>query len=285
MKRLLFSAALLAASLCCAENLLVNGDMQSDKGWKLWGGAPSGPARASILTYPNEGPSGERVMKICDEIDTHNPYVIQHCILAAPSVPKQQFILQFKAKAADRQIFVVAISNERPKTAEQPGKYFGGTSHQFTGTGKWTEYRHVFTTVPAGGTRLGVSFMPFQPTRDNAARGTLLVADVVLETLPPAKPPLSIAEKQKIIAAEKITLHDRNLRTDIVRGGEPAAVIVGSPELAAPIVEAVQAKTGVTLKVVSTDPGKVNLITIGNRDRNDFVSTLYNFHYTLLDAK
>ena len=286
MKRLLLVAALLAASLCGAENLLVNGDMSSDKGWKLWGGAPSDPkARAAILTYPAEGPAGERVMKILDELDTHNTYVIQHCMLPAPSLPKQRFMLKFKAKAPEGQTFLVSISNELPKTADRPGKYFGGTSHNFTGTGAWTEYAHEFRTVPAGGTRLGLSFFPFPPTRDNSVRGTLRVTAVTLETAPPLKPEPTIQEKQKIIAEEKITLHDRNLRTDIVREGKPCAVIVGSPELAAPIVEAVRAKTGATLEVVSADPGKVNLITIGNRDRNDFVSTLYNFHYTLLDAK
>ena len=37
--------------LCMADNMLVNGDMKNDKGWMIWGSAPTDPAlRSKILT-------------------------------------------------------------------------------------------------------------------------------------------------------------------------------------------------------------------------------------------
>ena len=83
----------------------------------------------------------------------------------------------------------------------------------------------------------------------------------------------------------KITARDLCIETALVKNGKPAATIVGDEKLAQILVDAIKGKTGVPLPVAAADPGKGNVITIGNRDRNDFVSSLYNYHYTLLDAK
>ena len=44
MKHFLMLAALLAGAFCMADDLLVNGDMKTNKGWNLWGSAPADPA-------------------------------------------------------------------------------------------------------------------------------------------------------------------------------------------------------------------------------------------------
>ena len=159
----------LLAALCLpvlhAENLIINGDMKQNSGWRIWGSAPmQKEIRSKILTYPNAGPKQERVLQINDICDDHNPYAIN--FVFPPAIQKgQKYLLKFRANARQGQVFHVAMMGEIAKTATSPGKYLGGPSKTFTGTGKWQEYSHVFRDIPAGTNKLGVAFSPF-PIRE-----------------------------------------------------------------------------------------------------------------------
>lgn len=83
------------------------------------------------------------------------------------------------------------------------------------------------------------------------------------------------------------------LETALVKNGAPAAKIVAAEAyrpLARRIGEAVRARTGVVLPIVSDrdyrDVSKLdaNLILLGNRDDNEATAKLYMLYYTLLDA-
>ena len=99
MKHFLMLAALLAGTFCMADNLLVNGDMKTNKGWSIWGSAPKDKEiRAKLLTYVNEGPNGERVLKFEDCCTDFNPYLIQFAPVSDVT-PETQFKLTFSLKA------------------------------------------------------------------------------------------------------------------------------------------------------------------------------------------
>lgn len=271
-------STLLLIPAAMATNLLDNPGVTP---WKIWGSAPPAQAvRAQILSQPNAGPNGEKVIKINDFCNDHNPYLIKF-IRMAPVQKGQKYLLKFRACAQKNQVFQVSMMGEIAKTADRPGKYLGGPSQTFTGTGKWQEYSHVFKKIPAGTDKLGVAFSPFPFTPDETAKGELMIIDVSLELDTTPEP----VDPQTLFGKLKITSRDLCIDTDLVKNSKPAATIVGDKKLAQILVDAIKEKTGVTLPVAAADPGKGNVITIGNRDRNDFVSSLYNYHYTLLDAK
>ena len=77
--------------LCMADNMLVNGDMKNNKGWVIWGSAPKDAAlRSQILTYVNEGPQGERVLKFSDDLADYNPYLVQHVPVSGVTAAQRQ---------------------------------------------------------------------------------------------------------------------------------------------------------------------------------------------------
>ena len=275
----------LLAALCLpalhAENLITNGDMKQNSGWRIWGSAPmQKEIRSKILTYPNAGPKQERVLQINDICDDHNPYAINFAF--PPAIQKgQKYLLKFRANAKPGQVFHVVMMGEIAKTATTPGKYLGGPSKTFTGTGKWQEYSHVFRDIPAGTNKLGVAFSPFPMSSDNTKKGVLLLTDVSMQQDTSPDP----VDPRTLFGKLKITSRDLCINTALVTDGKPAVTIVGDRKLARILADAIKTKTGVTISVTDKDPGKGNVITIGNRDRNDFVCSLYNWHYTLLDAK
>ena len=275
----------LLAALCLpvlhAENLIINGDMKQNSGWRIWGSAPmQKEIRSKILTYPNAGPKQERVLQINDICDDHNPYAIN--FVFPPAIQKgQKYLLKFRANARQGQVFHVVMMGEIAQTATTPGKYLGGPSKTFTGTGKWQEYSHVFRDIPAGTNKLGVAFSPFPMSSDNTKKGVLLLTDVSMQQDTSPDP----VDPRTLFGKLKITSRDLCINTALVTDGKPAVTIVGDRKLARILADAIKTKTGVTISVTDKDPGKGNVITIGSRDRNDFVSTLYNYHYTLLDAK
>ena len=279
--RSLWLLAVLCLPVLHAENLILNGDMKQNSGWKIWGSAPpQKEIRAKILSYPNAGANGERGLQIHDICNDHNPYLINF-VRMAPVQKGQKYILKFQALADAGQVFQVVLQGEIAKTADRPGKYLGGPAKTFTGSGKWQEYSAVFNNIPAKVDKLGVCFSPFVMTSDTTRTGKLLLANVSLEldTTPPPVDPRTLFGKLQI------TPRELYIDTDLVKNGTAAVIIVGNKDLAKILVNAIKTKTGVTIPVAEKDPGKGNVITIGNRDRNDFVCSLYNWHYTLLDAK
>ena len=51
MKHGLLAALLFAGTVCMAENLLVNGDMKTGKGWSLWGNKPGDAKTQAKILY------------------------------------------------------------------------------------------------------------------------------------------------------------------------------------------------------------------------------------------
>ena len=91
-------AALLIPTIQAA-NLVVNGDMKQNTNWKIWGSAPGdAKVRTQILSYPNAGPNGERVLQINDMRDDHNPYAINF-IFMDPVKKGQAYQLKFRRLA------------------------------------------------------------------------------------------------------------------------------------------------------------------------------------------
>ncbi len=162
--------------VCMADNLLVNGDMKNDKGWMSWGRGPKDPAvRAQLLTYVNEGPNGERVLKFNEIAEDSNPYLVQH-VQVAGVTPAQKYKLEFKAKVPAGQNFCVDIQMLGGK------KFLGGIRGKvFGGTGDWKEYECTFTGVNPESTMLTVVFFPFWPRKSSADTGCILLAEADFE--------------------------------------------------------------------------------------------------------
>lgn len=178
MKQIVTLLAVILCGVCFADNLVVNGDMKTNTGWSIWGSAPRDAAiRAKILSYVNEGPNGERVLKIDDMVSDHNPYLIQH-IAVNGITPEQKYQISFKAKAAAGQKFCASVQMAAPK------KFFGAVSRQFVGTGEWKSYEGVLTKFNAGTKTFGLAFFPFSGDMGNKAlTGSLLISDVKLELM------------------------------------------------------------------------------------------------------
>lgn len=135
----------------------------------------------------------------------------------------------------------------------------------------------------------------------SAPAGTTAVA-VYLYTHRKAKPEIIIDNLQlssdpaKNIADYKTFSRDLCLDTNLIKDGKPAITIVipKSRELdrqAAELVKAVKDKTGVELPVhndaagFDADTSKLpgNLLLLGNRNNNRYISSLYDRHYVILD--
>ena len=95
--------------------------------------------------------------------------------------------------------------------------------------------------------------------------------------------------EEEFAAIEKTDFkRDLVLRTELVRGGKPAAVIAapaGLAECAKIVADAVFAKTGVRLPVQDKLSPDMHAIVLGNRDDNPASADLYCRYYSLLDAK
>ena len=161
---------------CMADNLFVNSDMKNDKGWMCWGSMPKEPAlRSQVLTYVNEGPQGERVLKFNDNLADHNPYLVQHITVSGVTAA-QKYKLELDAKLPAGKKFGVAIQMVGGK------KFLGATRCvSFAGTGDWKEYEYVFTGLKPEATMLSVVVFPFWPRKDNAETGSILIKDAELE--------------------------------------------------------------------------------------------------------
>lgn len=162
--------------LCMADNMLVNSDMKNNKGWMIWGSAPKDPAvRSQILTYVNEGPQGERVLKFSDDLAEYNPYLVQHVSVSGVTAA-QKYKLELKAKFPAGKQFCALIQMVDGK------KFLGGSrSQSFTGTGDWKEYECVFTGLKPESSMLTVVIFPFWPRTGNAGTGSILIRDVEFE--------------------------------------------------------------------------------------------------------
>ena len=162
--------------LCMADNMLVNGDMKNNKGWVIWGSAPKDAAlRSQILTYVNEGPQGERVLKFSDDLADYNPYLVQHVPVSGVTAA-QKYKLELKAKLPAGKKFYVMIQMVG-------GKKFLGASRgvNFAGTGDWKEYECVFTGLNLEATMLTVAIFPFWPNSNKADTASILIRDAELE--------------------------------------------------------------------------------------------------------
>lgn len=92
------------------------------------------------------------------------------------------------------------------------------------------------------------------------------------------------------------TLKSLHLRTNLVAGGEPGAVIIAPASglydaLATRIQHTIRRITGTTLLIVSDTspsaavPSRTNLILLGNRSTNAAINRLYDLYYCILDLK
>ena len=162
--------------LCMADNMLVNGDMKNDKGWMIWGSAPTDPAlRSQILTYTNEGPQGERVLMFSDDLAEYNPYLVQHISFRGVTAV-QKYKLDLKAKLPAGKKFFVSLQMVGGK------KFLGAVSGvSFVGTGDWKEYECVFTGLKPEATMLTVAIFPFWPNSNKADTASLLIRDAEFE--------------------------------------------------------------------------------------------------------
>lgn len=162
--------------VCMADNMLVNGDMKTNKGWKIWGAVPKDPAiRGQILTYVNEGPEGERVLKFNDIAPEHNPYLIQHFpVSGITPAQKYKFVIEAKVPAGKR--FRVSVQMVGGK------KYLGSIGEtEFIGTGDWKEYKAIVTGLKAEATQLSTAIYPFWPAKSPADTGFILIKEVDFE--------------------------------------------------------------------------------------------------------
>ena len=187
MKHFLMLAALLAGTFCMADNLLVNGDMKTNKGWSIWGSAPKDKAiRAKLLTYVNEGPNGERVLKFEDCCTDFNPYLIQFAPVSDVTA-ETQFKLTFSLKAEKGQVVPITLQMSAPDP-DKPGKtkYAGACASKgrIVGTGEWKQYEMSFSKPKPGLAKVGVAFYPVAKPWGEENRkltGSFLLADVSLE--------------------------------------------------------------------------------------------------------
>jgi len=152
--------------------------------------------------------------------------------------------------------------------------------------GEWKQVT-VSAVAPAGTTHIAVYLYTHSaPTPKVIVDDVSLVGgvDVEEDTVPPPVPP--------DIAA----LKDLDLATDLVRDGKPMAAIVRPAsgvhdQAARQISQAIEQLTGCALPVITdSDPRAAvplvgNVILLGNRSTNRAIGTLYDRHYTFLDAK
>ena len=186
MKHLLMLAALLAGTFCMADNLLKNGDMETDENWFCWGNAPKDKAiRAKLLTYVNEGPNGERVLKFEDCCTDFNPYLIQFAPVSDVTA-ETQFKLTFSLKAAKGQVVPITLQMSAPDP-DKPGKtkYAGACPRKgsVVGTGEWKKYDVTFAKPIADSEKFGLAFSPLagKAMTDQTQTGSFLLTDVSLE--------------------------------------------------------------------------------------------------------
>lgn len=178
MKHFLMLAALLAGTFCMADNLLVNGDMKTNKGWNLWGSAPADPAiRAKMLTYVNEGPDGARVLRFEDCCADRNPYILQ-LISVSGVTAEQKYKVSFQLKAEKDQQVTVMLQMFGAKL-----KFLGIRNAVVTGTGDWSKYDVTFSKPIADTEKFGLAFSPLagKAMADKAQTGSFLLTDVSLE--------------------------------------------------------------------------------------------------------
>jgi len=183
MKHLLMLAALLAGTFCMADNLLKNGDMETDENWFCWGNAPKDKAiQVKILSYVNEGPNGERVLKFDDCRDDYNPSLIQW-VKVTNVTADTQFKLTFSLKAAKGQIIPVALQMIGP---EPDKKYLGvfACKGKVVGTGKWKQYILLFSKPQPELSSVAVLITPVaKPWAAKTQTGSFLLTNVSLEQI------------------------------------------------------------------------------------------------------
>lgn len=179
MKHFLMMAALLAGTVCMAENLLVNGDMKNSKAWLIANAPQDAAIRAKILTYVDEGPNGGRVLKFEDCCEDFNPHLIQWAKVSGVT-PEQQYKLTFSLKAEKGKSvwFMIQMAGK--------SKYIGACDvRKFVGTGDWKKHEVVFSKAKPETTMFGIEFLPSNPYKGGKEQtGSFLLTDVSLERLP-----------------------------------------------------------------------------------------------------
>ena len=178
MKHFLMLAALLAGAFCMADDLLVNGDMKTNKGWVPWGRGPKNPAdKMKTIAYVNEGPNGERVLKFEENFTDCNPYLFQ-LIPVSGVTAEQKYKASFQLKAEKGQQVTVMLQMFGAKF-----KFLGIRNAVVTGTGEWKKYDVTFTKPIADTEKFGLAFSPLagKAMADKAQTGSFLLADVSLE--------------------------------------------------------------------------------------------------------
>lgn len=183
MKHFLMMAALLAGTVCMAENLLVNGDMKNSKGWVAWGAKPAdAKARAGILTYVNEGPNGERVLKLEDPFTDFSPYLNQFIEVGKPA-GVYKLSCSLKAAAGKKVLVMLQMFGTDPATGKTT-RFLGAREEVVSGTGDWRKCEFVFRGILSSTKILGMAFYPQEKSSDKSQTGSFLLTDVSLERLP-----------------------------------------------------------------------------------------------------
>ncbi len=273
-----FSFTLAAAPAVVLDEQFANavpGDKQLPPGWSAYKGGPD-PTPLKVLR------SGERkVVLVSDDSD------------------QSETGLTRRLEAVGGKFYQVTVETKEVVNRSTAGAYLQLRFYP----------SNEFRQVPIqGGNRPTVLAME-APQGTNAMmvyiyshfgpKPAFTVERVLLESSDQAfAPPPAPAKPETIVSAgnlgkQKIESRDLCIDTDLVKNGQPQAKIAIDARhraLADQINNAIFAKTGVRLPVVSDEPYRdlktldSNLILIGNRDSNQAIAKLYMLHYTLLDA-
>ena len=197
MKHGLLAALLFAGTVCTAENLLINGDMKTGRGWSLWGSKPAdAKAQAKILTYVDEGPAGDRVLKLEDTFDKFNPYLIQWVEVTEPA-GKYRLSFSLKTAAGKRVTVMVQMMGKDPATGKAT-QFLGALEKTVTGTGDWRKCECEFSGFKAATKRLGVAFCPQEKMSDRSQTGAFLLTGVSFEPREDETKPFTVVLKPSV---------------------------------------------------------------------------------------
>lgn len=241
-------------------------------GWQRYGGGGQGQ-RLSVVDVPGGGKA----------------------LLIEDGDPNAEIGITQTAPARPEEVYRASVRVGRVAGADAAGAYLQLRflpSQKFVQValmpGEGMAFREVIATMqaPAGTTGLMLYLYTHK-----APTPKVIVDDVKVESgveLP----------ADAVIPEPVVPVYDRlkelHLRTDLVRGGQPAITIAAPSRYraeAGAIQAAIREVTGVTVPVVSDAapeaavPLKGHLILLGNRSTNRAISALYDRAYTFLDLK
>ncbi len=251
------------------------GDNQVPPGWAAYRGGPA-PTPLKVLR------AGDRkVVLVSDDCDKSETGLTRRLDVAG-------------GKFYQATVFAKEVVNRSTAGAYVQMRFFPSNEFRQVPVNGGNRPTIIAMEAPQGTTSMMVYiYTHFGPKPAFTVERVLLQSDD--QAFAPPPPPAKAGNIIALGDLGKQKIESRNLciDTDLVKGGKPQAKIAIDARhkvLAEKINDAIFAKTGTRLPIVSDEPYRDlktledNLILIGNRDTNQAINKLYMLHYTLLDA-